>query len=69
MGGHVARIGAKRRAYRLLVGKSERNVTIEGSCIGGRILKSIESAVGGRAGNSSLNTDKWPALVNTVMKF
>ena len=43
--------------------------TIEGLCIGGRILKSMENAVGGRAGNSSLNTDKWQALVNTVMKL
>jgi hypothetical protein len=42
---------------------------MEGLCLGGRILKSIESAVGGRAGNSSLNADKWPALVNTVMKL
>ena len=43
--------------------------TMEGLCVGERILKSIES-VGGRAvNNSPYKTDKWPTVVNTVMKL
>jgi hypothetical protein len=71
--GHVARTGAKRHAYRILLGKSEGkrplgrprrrwvdNIKMDLREIGWDGIEWIDLAQ---------NRDQWRALVNTVMNF
>jgi hypothetical protein len=71
--GHVARMGARRRVYRSLVGKPEgrRPLGIQG--VDGRIIFkwTFESLGGGGMDwiNLAQNRDEWRDLVNAVMNL
>jgi hypothetical protein len=71
--GHVARMGEKRNAYRLLVGKPEGNRTLgtpRHSWVDNIKMDLLEIGWGSVDWIVlAQDTDKWRALVNAVMNF
>jgi hypothetical protein len=72
--GHVARMGAKRNAYRILVGKQEGKTLLERPrrrWEDNNIRMDLrETGWGGMDWtNLALDRDQWSALVNTVMNL
>jgi hypothetical protein len=71
--GHVARIGAKRNAYRLLVGKPKGKRPLERLTL--RRVNNIKMDLIGKGCGGmdwialSEDMDQWRALVNTVMNL
>jgi hypothetical protein len=71
--GHVARMGEKRNAYRILVGKPERNRPLERPrrmWVENIIMDLREIGYGGMDWiDLAQGRDLWRALVSTVMNF
>jgi hypothetical protein len=70
---HVARIGAKRNTYRILVGKPERNIPLDvpkRMWVDNIKIYLREIVWGGMDWiDLAQDRDQWRALVNTVMKL
>jgi hypothetical protein len=66
--GHVARIGPKRQAYRILVGKPKEKGPLGGSRRGSEDNIKIDLRETERCGMDwiDLTQDRWKALMNTV---
>jgi hypothetical protein len=70
--GHVTRMGEKRNAYRVLVGKTEVKKPHEDTDVDGRIiLKWMLDISDGSIDRIHLayDRDQWRALVDIVLKF
>jgi hypothetical protein len=71
--GHVARMGEKRNAYRILVGKPEGKISLgRPSCRWVDNIKMDLREIGCDGVNwihLAQNTDQWRALVNTLMNL
>jgi hypothetical protein len=69
--GHVARMGERRHAYSVLVGKPERN-DLEDPGVDGRIILKwkFKTQDGGMGWiDLALDRDRWRAVVNAVMNL